>query len=124
MSALSLVVLSLLTAMPPASCQRGSRGLGQPSGCGEERAGLGVGGPGVEGVVFCPSHHPWHLQVGEGRGTGLARGTSKGRHRLLAGTCFPQVRNEGSRETLDLGLGRGVETQAPGAGIALEMAGF
>ena len=124
MSVLSLVVLSLLTAVPPASCQQGSTGLDQPRGCREERVGLGAGSPGVEGVVFCPSHHPWHLQVGGGRGTGLARGTSKGRHRLLAGTCFPQVRNEGSRETLDLGLRRGVETHAPGAGIALEMAGF
>lgn len=123
MSVLSLVVLSLLMALPPASCQQGSMGLDQPRGCGEERVGLGAGSPGVEGVVFCP-HRPWHLQVGGGRGTGLARGTSKGRHRLLAGTCFPQVRNEGSRETLDLGLRRGVETHAPGAGIALEMAGF
>ena len=34
------------------------------------------------------------------------------------------MRNEGSRETLDLGLGRGVEIHVPGAGTAVEMAGF
>ena len=45
MSALSLVILGLLMAVPPASCQQGSTGRGQPGWCHEERAGLGAGNP-------------------------------------------------------------------------------
>lgn len=51
MSALGLVILGLLTAVPPASGQQGSTGLGQP-GVGIGAAVLGAGSPGVEGVAF------------------------------------------------------------------------
>lgn len=82
MSALSLVVLSLLMAVPPASCQ-GSRAWASPGAVGRRGPGWVLGAQGWKGWSSGPSHHPWHLQVGGGKSTGLAWGTSRGRHRLL-----------------------------------------
>lgn len=72
MSALGLVILGLLTAVPPASGQQGSTGLGQP-GVGIGAAVLGAGSPGVEGVAFWPVSSPLAPTLWRGSRDGLSQ---------------------------------------------------
>ena len=67
MSALSLVVLILLTAVPPASCQ-GSRAWASPGAAGRRGLGWVLGAQGWEGWSSGPSHHTCRLEGEEALG--------------------------------------------------------
>lgn len=127
MSTLSLVILGLLTAVPPASCQQGSIELGPQGCCGEEGwAGRRqtrcrwVGGGAVLAFVTTLYTCSWreeHHRTWRNHHHGQ-------KPQSQASVCdLFSTSEKCAWETSGLGLGRGVETQAPGAEIAPEAAG-
>lgn len=93
MSTLSLVILGLLTAVPPASCQQGSIELG-PQGCCGEEGWAGCWQPRCRwmgaGAVLASFTTLYTCSWREEQGFGGTTTTSRNlRARLLSVTSFP-----------------------------------